>query len=107
MEVRQYQIVVVNLDPTIGSKIKKIRPCVILSPDEMNLNLRTIVIAPITSTKKNYPTRVKVIFENKEGRIVVDQIRTVDKLRIVKIVGELTTKESIELKSVIRRTFVD
>lgn len=107
MELRQYQIVIVNLDPTIKSEIKKIRPCVILSPDEMNLNLRTIVIAPITSTKKNYPTRVNVKIENKEGRIVVDQIRTVDKLRIVKIAGELTTKESIELKSVIKRTFVD
>jgi len=107
MELRQYQIVIVNLDLTIKSEIKKIRPCVILSPDEMNLNLRTIVIAPITSTKKNYPTRVNVKIENKEGRIVVDQIRTVDKLRIVKIAGELTTKESIELKSVIKRTFVD
>lgn len=107
MEVRQYQIVIVNLDPTIGSEIKKTRPCVIVSPDELNLNLRTVVIAPITSNKKKYPTRVKLIFENKEGRIVIDQIRTIDKQRIVKIAGELTTKEYLEVKSIIRRTFVE
>ena len=107
MEVKQYQIVIVNLDPTIGSEIKKTRPCVIVSPDELNLNLRTVVVAPITSNKKKYPTRVKVSFENKEGRIVIDQIRTIDKRRIVKIGGELTTKEYLEVKSVIRQTFVE
>lgn len=107
MEVRQYQIVIVNLDPTVGSEIKKTRPCVIVSPDELNLNLRTVVIAPITSSKKKYPTRVKFKFENKESRIVIDQIRTIDKQRIVKVAGELTTKEYLEVKSIIRRTFVE
>jgi mRNA interferase MazF len=107
MEVRQYQIVIVNLDPTIGSEIKKTRPCVIVSPDEMNSNLRTVVIAPVTSNKKKYPTRVKVKLDDKEGRIVIDQIRTIDKQRIVKIAGELTTKEYMEVKSIIKRTFVE
>ena len=107
MEVRQYQVAIVNLDPTIGSEIKKTRPCVIISPNEMNSNLRTIVVAPITSNKKKYPTRIKVQFAGKEGRIVIDQIRTIDKQRIISIKGELSTKETIEIKSIIKRTFVD
>ena len=77
MEIRQYQIVIVNLDPTIGSEIKKTRPCVVISPDELNLNLRTIVIAPITSNKKKYPTRVKVKFEYKEGLLLIKSVQLI------------------------------
>ncbi len=107
MELKQYQIVVVNLDPTIGSEIKKTRPCVIISPNELNKYLRTIIIAPITSNTKNYPTRVKVKFKNKNGKVAIDQIRTIDKKRIVSIAGELKIKESLEIKSIIRQTLVD
>lgn len=107
MEIRQYQIVIVNLDPTIGSEIKKTRPCVVISPKEMNNNLNTIVIAPMTSTKRNYPTRIRVKFEGKVGRIALDQIRTIDKKRIIKIAGELTTVEHLELKRILKETFVD
>ena len=107
MEIKQYQIVIVNLDPTIGSEIKKTRPCVVASPNEMNDNLRTVVILPITSNKKNYPTRVKVNFSGKEGRIVIDQIRTIDKRRIIEIKSALTTKEINAVKTIIQRTFVE
>lgn len=105
MEVRQYQLVIVNLDPTIGSEIKKTRPCVVISPNEMNSYLRTIIVAPITSNKKNYPTRVKVKVEKKEGRVVIDQIRTIDKLRITKVIGEVTTKEMLDIKLVLKQMF--
>ena len=107
MKLRQYQIVIVNLDPTVGSEIKKTRPCVIVSPDEINENLKTIVITPITSTKRNYPTRVKVSIKNKDSRIAIDQIRTIDRRRIIDVIGELKTKEIKEVKSIIKRTFVD
>lgn len=107
MDVNQYQIVLVNLDSTIGSEIKKTRPCVVISPDEMNLHLRTIIIAPMTTSSKNYPTRVKIKHNKKDGQVVIDQIRTIDKRRIVKKLGEISIKEIKEIKAVIRETFVD
>jgi mRNA interferase MazF len=107
MEVKQYDIVLVNLDPTLGSEIQKTRPYVIVSPNEINDHLRTVVIAPMTSQSRNYPTRVKVKHNNQEGWVVLDQIRTIDKMRIVKKLGSLTEKEIRECKRVIRETFVD
>jgi mRNA interferase MazF len=107
MEVKQYQIVLVNLDPTLGSEIQKTRPCVIVSPNEINDNLRTVVIAPMTSTSRKYPTRVTVKHNNQEGWVVIDQIRTIDKIRVVKKFGSLSEKEIRECKRVIRETFVD
>jgi mRNA interferase MazF len=107
MEVKQYQIVLVNLDPTIGRYIKKTRPCVVISPNEINNNLQSIVIAPMTTTSKKYPTRIKIKHNKQEGWIVIDQIRTIDKIRIVKTFEELSDKEIRECKRVIRETFVD
>lgn len=107
MELKQYAIVLVNLDPTIGSEIKKTRPCLVISPDEINGNLRTIVIAPMTTKSKPYPTRVKVKHNNQTGWIVVDQIRTIDKSRIVRILGKITAREIKSCKAVIKETFVD
>ena len=107
MELRQYSIVLVNLDPTIGSEIQKTRPCVIISPDEMNQFLQTIVIAPMTTNLKKYPTRVPVKHNRKEGMIVIDQIRTVDKRRIMKPLGQLSAAEIIKCKEIIKETFVD
>jgi mRNA interferase MazF len=107
MELKQYQIVLVNLDPTVGSEIKKTRPCVIVSPDEMNKYLRTIIVAPMTTTSRRYPTRIEVKRKNKTGWIVIDQIRTIDKQRVVKILDSLSNKEVIETKSIIKETFVD
>jgi mRNA interferase MazF len=107
MELRQYQIVLVNLNPTIGNEIKKTRPCVVISPNEMNRFLQSIVLAPMTSSSKNYPTRVEVNHDKKKGWVVIDQIRTVDRKRIIKILGDLTEKEITEIKSVLKETFVD
>lgn len=107
MEIRQYDIVLVNLDPTIGSEIKKTRPCAVISPDEMNQFLHTVVIAPMTTQAKLFPTRVKVNHDNKNGWIAIDQIRTVDKERVIKILDHLTMREIEKVKSVLRETFVD
>ncbi|MFN8236642.1 MAG: type II toxin-antitoxin system PemK/MazF family toxin [Chitinophagales bacterium] len=106
MELKQYQIVLVNLDPTIGSEMKKTRPCIIISPDEMNKYLQTIVIAPMTTNSKSYPTRVAVKHGRTKGWVVLDQIRTIDRQRIVKILGNLTEKEIYNIKSIIHETYV-
>ncbi len=107
MELRQYQIVLVNLDPTVGSEIKKTRPCVIISPDEMNKHLRTVIIAPMTSQSKTYPTRVEVIRDHRTSWVIIDQVRTIDKQRIMKTLDELSAKEIIQVKCIIRETFVN
>ena len=98
MELNQYAIVLVNLDPTIGSEIKKTRPCVVISPDEMNKYLQTVVIAPMTSSSKPYPTRVEVKHNKTKGWVVIDQIRTIDRQRITKVFGKLSEKEISKLK---------
>ena len=107
MDLRQYQIVLVNLDPTIGSEIKKTRPCVIISPDEMNKYLRTIIVAPMTTKSREYPTRIEVKHDDRQGWVVIDQIRTIDKRRIIRVLGKLSQTEIKKLKSVIKETFVD
>ncbi len=107
MELKQYQIVLANLDPTLGSEIRKTRPCVIISPDEMNKYLRTITIAPMTTSSRNYPTRVAVNYNKKISWVVIDQVRTIDRRRIIKILGNLTREEIKKVKEVIRETFVD
>ena len=107
MEITQYQIILVNLDPTIGSEIKKTRPCVVISPNEMNRYLQTIVIAPLTTSSKSYPTRVEIKHENKIGWIVLDQIRTIDKQRIIKDLGKLSKPEIKEVKAILKETYID
>jgi len=107
MELKQYDIVLVNLHPTIGSELKKTRPCIIISPNEMNRPLRTIVIAPMTTSSKNYPTRIEIKHNGKIGWIVIDQIRTIDRQRIIKVLGRMTKPEIKEVKLVIKETFVD
>ena len=107
MEIKQYSIVLVNLDPTTGSEIKKTRPCVIISPNEMNKYLNTIILAPMTSNLNQYPTRVKIEHDGRKGMIAIDQIRTVDKSRVLKILGKLSKIEIKTCKEVIKETFVD
>ena len=107
MALNQYEIVLVNLDPTVGSEIKKTRPCVIISPNEMNKYLNTVIIAPMTSQSKKYPTRVPVKHNSKKGWIVLDQIRTIDKQRIIKNLDNLTEKEIKEIKLKLQETFID
>ena len=103
----QYEIVVVNLDPTVGREIKKKRPCLIVSPNEMNKHLATIVVCPITSQSKNYPTRVSFDLEGQENWIVIDQIRTIDKSRVTKTIGHLDDETIEQVKEVIKETYVD
>jgi len=107
MEIKQYSTILVNLDPTIGSEIQKTRPCIVISPDEMNKYLKTIVIAPMKSSSKNYPTRVEIKHKDKTGWAVLDQIRTIDKQRVVKLLSNLSHPEIKEIKSVIRETYVE
>ena len=106
MELKQYQVVLVNLDPTIGSEMKKTRPCVIISPNEMNRYLQTIVIAPMTSTSKTYPTRIQIKHTKIKGWIVLDQIRTIDRLRIIKVLDTLSEKEIYTVKATLQEIYV-
>jgi mRNA interferase MazF len=107
MELKQYSVILVNLDPTIGSEIKKTRPCVILSPNEINRFLNTIIVAPMTTNLKKYPTRIAVEHNNKKGMVAIDQIRTIDKSRIIKKFDRLSKSEIQKCKDIIKETFVD
>ncbi len=91
--IRRFDVFLVNLDPTVGSEIQKTRPCVIISPDEMNGKIATVIIAPMTTQGKVYPTRIPCIFQGKAGHVVLDQLRTVDKTRLVQKWGSLSHDE--------------
>ena len=106
MKLQQYDIILVNLDPTVGSEIKKTRPCVVISPDEINRQLNTVIIAPITNTSKPYPTRIYTKSVSIPGWIVLDQIRTVDQRRILKKVGQLNSEEVQKCKAIIQEMLV-
>jgi len=105
MEYLRYEVYLINLDPTIGSEIKKTRPCVVISPNEMNTNISTVIVAPLTSTKKNYPTRVNCRIQKKEGQIVLDQIRTVDKKRLIKKIDVINKRTRLKIHSVLEEMF--
>lgn len=105
MVVKRFDVYLVNLDPTIGSEIQKTRPCLVISPDEMNRNIRTVIIAPMTSAQKEYPTRVSCIFRKKQGQIVLDQVRTVDKARLIQKMGTIDPKAQLDVISVLQRLF--
>lgn len=105
MVVKRFDVYLVNLDPTIGSKIQKTRPCLVISPDEINRNIRTLIIAPMTSAQKEYPTRVSCIFRKKQGQIVLDQVRTVDKTRLIQKLGTIDSKAQLDVISVLQRLF--
>ena len=107
MVVRQYDIFLVALDPTIGHEIKKSRPCIVVSPDEMNKYISTVIVAPMTTQSRAYPTRVFVRFGRKDGWAVLDQIRTVDKRRLIKKIGEIDNKTIQQIKSVLKEILVD
>jgi mRNA interferase MazF len=103
--VNRFDVVLINLDPTVGSEIKKTRPCLVISPDEMNRHIRTVIIAPMTSASKDYPTRVSCRFKKKKGQIVLDQIRTVDKTRLVKKLGVIDANAQLKVMSVLQKLF--
>lgn len=105
MEISQYSVFWVNLDPTIGSEINKTRPCVVISPVEMNKYLRTVIIAPVTHTVKSYPTRINCSIEGELRSIMLDQIRTIDKRRLTSFISNLSEEETAQIKSIIKEMF--
>lgn len=105
MVIKRFGVYLVRLDPTVGSEISKTRPGVIISPDEMNQRIRTVIIAPMTTAGKGYPTRVPCRFAGKPGEVVLDQIRTVDKSRLAKSLGSLDAATSAEVTRVLQRMF--
>jgi len=107
MVINQYEVYLVNLDPSVGHEIKKIRPCLVISPNEINHSISTVIVAPMTTKSHSYPTRIPVRFDNKNGWIVLDQIRTVDSIRLVKYLGKIKQKEIIAVKNVIKEMLVD
>ena len=105
MMVKRFAVYLINLDPTIGNEIKKTRPCLIISPNEMNQYISTVIAAPMTTTRRSYPTRIDCEFGNKRGQIVLDQIRTVDKRRLVRELGVISEEEKIQTIEVLQEMF--
>ena len=103
----QYSICLVNLEPTIGHEIRKTRPCIIISPNEMNQHIATVIIAPMTTKSHAYPTRIPITFDGKKGWIVLDQLRTIDKCRIIKKIGKLSSGKIITVKNVLNEMLVE
>jgi mRNA interferase MazF len=105
MVVKRFDVFLINLDPTIGPEIKKTRPCLIISPDEMNRHIRTVIVAPMTTVGKDYPTRVTCKFQDKRGQIVLDQIRTIDKSRLIKKLGAVDPQTQVDIISMLQKLF--
>jgi len=105
--INQYEVFLIDLDPTQGHEIQKTRPCLVISPNEMNHHIGTVIIAPITTKSHNYPTRVALEFDRKKGWIVLDQIRTVDKSRLIKKIGDIEPKTINQVKDKIKEMLVD
>ena len=104
---RRFEVYLVNLDPTVGHEIRKLRPGVIVSPDEMNRHVQTVIIAPMTTKGQPYPTRVACTFQGKRGQIVLDQVRAIDRIRLVKRLGKLNSGQSAEVLAVLGAMFAE
>jgi mRNA interferase MazF len=107
MVVQRFDVYLVNLDPTVGSEIRKTRPCLIISPDEMNRWIRTVIVAPMTTKGQSYPTRVLCEFQGKEGQIVLDQIRTVDRSRLAQKLGRISPETQTEVLAILAELFAE
>jgi mRNA interferase MazF len=105
LEIKRFDVYLVNLDPTIGNEIQKTRPCVVISPDEMNRHIATVIVAPMTTKGHPYPSRVACKFEGKEGQIMLDQIRTIDKVRLVRKLGRLAKQSQDAILAVLAEMF--
>ena len=105
MVVNRFEVYLVSLDPTLGSEIRKTRPCLVISPDEMNHHIRTVVVAPMTTKGRPYPSRVPCRFQGKQGQVVLDQVRTVDKARLVRKLGRISKKTGTTVLSVLGEMF--
>jgi mRNA interferase MazF len=107
MVVKRFEVYLVNLDPAIGSEIKKMRPCLVISPDEMNAHIATIIVAPMTTQGRAYPTRVSCKFQSKDGQVVLDQIRTVDKTRLAKKLGTISASTQKVVLAILAEMFAE
>ena len=105
--VKRFDVYLVNLDPTVGAEIQKTRPCLVISPDEMNAYIQTTIIAPMTTKARNYPTRVSCRFEGKDAHIVLDQLRTVDKTRFIKRLGRISPATQKRVLGVLAELFAE
>ena len=105
--INQYDIYLISLDPTLGREMKKTRPCIVISPNEMNHHIGTVIIAPMTTRSKNYPTRISITSQGKSGWIVLDQIRSVEKARLRKRLGKVDSRTVSRIKSVVKEMLVD
>ncbi len=105
LAVKRFDVYLINLDPTVGTEIRKTRPCLVISPDEMNHHIHTVIIAPMTTGGKDYPTRVSCTFKKKQGQIVLDQLRTLDKIRLIKKLGTIDSRARSEVISILQRMF--
>ena len=105
MEIKRFEVYLINLDPTIGHEIKKTRPCLIISPNEMNRYISTVIVAPMTTKGRDYPTRIACTFQGKKGQIILDQIRTVDKKRLVKRLGIVSKKAQQKTLDILQEMF--
>ena len=103
--MKRFDVYLINLDPTVGGEIQKTRPCVIVSPDEINAHIATVIIAPMTTRGRAYPTRVACEFGGKSGQIVLDQLRTVDKARLIKRLGHLKANEQKQVLAILAEMF--
>jgi mRNA interferase MazF len=101
----RFDVYLTNLNPAVGSEIQKTRPCLVISPNEMNRHIRTVIIAPMTTADKDYPTRVSCTFKKKKGQIVLDQIRTIDKTRLVKKLGTIDPETQLKVITTLKRCF--
>jgi len=107
MVAKRFEVYLVNLDPTIGSEIQKTRPCLVISPDVMNRYIATVIVAPMTTKGRPYPTRVECHFQDKDGQVVLDQIRTVDKARLVRRLGSIDAQTQAEVLTVLADMFAE
>lgn len=107
MVAKRFEVFLINLDPTVGSEIQKTRPCVIISPDEMNRHIATVIVAPMTTKGQTYPTRVACQFQGKDGQIVLDQIRTVDKTRLTRRLGQISSSEQKAVLDTLAEMFAE
>ncbi|MBF0349912.1 MAG: type II toxin-antitoxin system PemK/MazF family toxin [SAR324 cluster bacterium] len=105
MVIKRFDVFLVQLDPTQGTEIQKTRPCLVISPDEMNPHIATVIIAPMTTKGRPYPSRVPVSFQDKQGQIVLDQIRTVDKTRLLKKLGHIDKISAQQVLSILHEMF--
>jgi mRNA interferase MazF len=105
MVAKRFEVYLINLDPTVGSEIQKTRPCLVISPDEMNRFIKTVIVAPMTTKGSAYPTRVPCRFQGKQGQVVLDQIRTVDKTRLARRLGKIGKQTQAEVLSVLGELF--